>query len=87
MREVQADYDACIEKLRKSMKKVVETNGNHMGYLRAFMAAQKDYFAECQSYLGDMQGESYTRLGECNKAVTWILFLFISLSQFCIFGQ
>ena len=56
LREAQSEYDLQLEKVRKSMQKVVDTHTNHMGYLRAFMAAQRAYHAECSSHLGDIEG-------------------------------
>ena len=56
LRTAQADYDAQLEKVRKALKKIVETHVNHMGYLKTFMVAQREYFAECQAHLGDLEG-------------------------------
>jgi hypothetical protein len=56
LRTAQADYDAQLEKVRKALKKIVETHVNHMGYLKTFMVAQREFFAECQVHLGDLEG-------------------------------
>ena len=55
MRSAQADYDAHLEKVRKALKKIVDTHVNHLGYLKTFMVAQREYFAECQVLLGDLE--------------------------------
>ena len=57
LRQAQADYDAQLEKVRKALQKIVETHVNHMGYLKTFMVAQREYFAECQAHLGDLEGD------------------------------
>ena len=41
--------------MRKALKKIVDTHVNHMGYLKTFMVAQREYFAECQAHLGDLE--------------------------------
>ena len=56
LREAQSEYDSQLEKVRKSLQKVVDTHVNNMGYLRAFMAAQRTFHAECQAHLGDIEG-------------------------------
>ena len=56
LRAAQADYDAQLEKVRKALKKIVDTHVNHMGYLKTFMVAQREFFAECQAHLGDLEG-------------------------------
>ena len=57
MRSAQADYDTQMDKVRKSLKKIVDTHVNHMGYLKTFMVAQREFFAECQAHLGDLEGD------------------------------
>lgn len=57
LREAQSEYGQQLEKVRKSLQKVVETHVNHMGYLRSYMAAQKDFYQECQAFMADMGGD------------------------------
>lgn len=54
MREAQSEYEQQLEKVRKSLKKVVATHVNHMGYLRCFMTTQKAFHEECQALMADM---------------------------------
>lgn len=56
MRDAQSDYDQQLEKVRKLLRKVVDTHVNNMGYLRSFMTAQSDHYGECQAFLADLQG-------------------------------
>ena len=58
LREAQAEYEQQLEKVRKALKKVVDTHVNNMGYLRSFMAAQRAFYAECQAFLGDIESTS-----------------------------
>lgn len=56
LRDAQGEYDQQLTKVRNSLKRVVETHVNNMGYLKSFMAAQRDFHAECQAYLGEIDG-------------------------------
>ena len=56
LREAQSEYQQQLKKVRKSLKKVVSTHVNNMGYLRSFMSAQRAFHEECQTFLADMQG-------------------------------
>jgi len=58
VRAAQAEYDMQLEKVRSSLKRIVQTHVNHLGHLKTFMAAQRSYNAECQALLGDIEEES-----------------------------
>lgn len=62
LREAQSEYEQQLEKVRKSLKKVVETHVNHMGYLRSFMAAQKAFYEESQAFMADLGGGTATNM-------------------------
>ena len=51
LREAQAEFDIQLNKVRDAMKKVIQTHTHYLGYLKSFMAAQKDYHRECLSQL------------------------------------
>lgn len=57
MRESQADFDMQLNKVRDGMKKVIRTHIHYLGYLKPFMAAQKDYHRECLSQLESIDTE------------------------------
>lgn len=59
MRVSQADFDMQLKKVRDGTKKVIDTHIHYMGYLKSFMAAQKEYHRECLNQLEsiDTDGE------------------------------
>ena len=57
VRTSQADYEMQLEKVRSSLKKIVQTHTNHQGHLRTLMAAQRAHFAECLAHLGELDKE------------------------------
>ena len=57
LREAQADFDMQLTKVREGTKKVIKTHTHYMGYLKSFMAAQKEYHRECSSQLDSIDTE------------------------------
>jgi len=58
VRAAQAEYDAQLDKVRSSLKRIVHTHVNHLGHLKTFMAAQRAYNAECLAHLGNIEEDS-----------------------------
>lgn len=46
-----------LNKVREGMKKVIQTHIHYLGYLKSFMAAQKEYHRECLDQLESINTE------------------------------
>ncbi len=62
LREAQSEYEQLLEKVRKALRKLVDTHVDNMGYLRSFMAAQRACNEECQAFLADMDAPAVASL-------------------------
>jgi endophilin-B len=57
LRETQADFDMQLNKVREGTKKVIQIHTHYLGYLKSFMAAQKEYHRECLTQLETIDTE------------------------------
>ena len=57
LRLAQAEFDVQLGKVRDGTKKAIQTHIHYMGYLKSFMAAQKEYHQQCLSQLESIDTE------------------------------
>ncbi|XP_065918989.1 endophilin-B1-like [Dysidea avara] len=58
LRMIQHSFDEQVEVTRSVLKKIVETQTTHNGYIQALIAAQREFFSECVSQLNEISSSA-----------------------------